>query len=116
MWVFADVIESLKKGRYVKKDAKFLKHIEKQGDNNDELKDTDVFKDFNDCIKNLQDRSSDTQNFITNFFQKHPKNARAITKMIMTRNHPNKMTTMMMMMMMMMMMIPRVLVKNLRCS
>jgi hypothetical protein len=43
VWIFADVIESLKRECYVKKDAKFLKRIEQQGDNNNELKDTDVF-------------------------------------------------------------------------
>jgi hypothetical protein len=30
-------------------------------------------KDFKDCIKNLQDRSTDTQNCITEFFEKKSK-------------------------------------------
>jgi hypothetical protein len=77
--VFADVIESLKKGRYVKKDAKFLKRIEEQGDNNNKLKDTDVFKDFKeDCVKNLQDRCSDTQKCMTEFLTRNPRNIRAV--------------------------------------
>jgi hypothetical protein len=65
------VIESLKKGCYIKKYAKFFKRIEQQGDNYDELINTDDFKDFKDCIENLKVRSSDTQQCITEFFDKN---------------------------------------------
>jgi hypothetical protein len=54
-----------------------LKQIKQQVDNDDELKDTDVFKEFKDCIKNLQDRSSDTQHCISKFFNKKSKKRRS---------------------------------------
>jgi hypothetical protein len=71
------VIESLQKGCYIKKDAKFLKRIEQQGDNYDELINTDVSKDFKDCIENLKVLSSDTQQCITEFFD---ENLTSVTK------------------------------------